>query len=59
MLTHGAACTLEHTISLPNIGIYCSVQYSGLDCPLGPDPVVCCREDCFLCVVSFSVLLYC
>lgn len=42
MLTHGDACTLEHTVTLPNIGVYCAVQYSGADCPLGPDPVVCC-----------------
>ena len=37
-LVHGDACSLSHTITVSDVGVYCSLQYPKADCPLGPDP---------------------
>jgi hypothetical protein len=35
-LTHGEACSLDHSISMSRIGIYCVTMYGPEDCPMGP-----------------------
>ena len=36
LITNGAACSLDHTIRIPVISIYCAAAYPSADCPLGP-----------------------
>jgi hypothetical protein len=35
-LTHGEACSLDHSISISRIGIYCATMFGPEDCPMGP-----------------------